>query len=25
MTVNAVKGLVSHEGLKANDQDPGVR
>ena len=25
MTVNAVKGLVSHEGLKANEEDPTVR
>ena len=25
MTVNADKGLVSHEGLKANQQDPTVR
>ena len=25
MTVNAVKGLVSYEGLKANEHDPTVR
>ena len=25
MIVNAVKGLVSHEGLKANEQNPTVR
>ena len=25
MTVDAVKGLVSHEGLKANEHDPTVR